>query len=37
MSADVPWGLLTILLLLAVVLGLQYFSYWYDNRGQCGL
>ena len=27
----------TILLLLATVLGLWYFSYWYDNTGRCGL
>ena len=37
MSADVPWGFLTILLLLAMVLGLRYFSCWYDNMGRCGL
>ena len=27
----------TILLLLATVLGLWYFSYWYNNTGQGGL
>ena len=37
MSADVPWGFFTILLLTATVLGLRYFSDWYDNTGQCGL
>ena len=37
MSADVPWGFLTILLLKATVLGPQYFSDWYDNIGRCGL
>ena len=30
-------GVPTILLLLVVVLGLRYFSYWYDNLGRCGL
>ena len=37
MSADVPWGFLTILLLTATVLGSRYFSDWYDNIGRCGL
>ena len=37
MSADVPWVFLTIPLLLATVLGLRYYSYWYNNTGQCGL
>ena len=37
MSADVPWGFLTILLLIATVLGSRYFSNWYDNIGRCGL
>ena len=37
MSADVPWGFLTILLLKATVLGSRYFSDWYDNIGRCGL
>ena len=37
MSADVPWGFLTIPLLIATVLGLQYFSDWYNNIGRCGL
>ena len=37
MSADFPWGFLTILLLVAPVLGSRYFSYWYDNIGRCGL
>ena len=37
MSADVPWGFTTIILLLVTVLGLQYFSYWYNNTGWCGL
>ena len=37
MSADVPWGFFTILLLMATVLGSRYFSDWYDNTGQCGL
>ena len=37
MSADVPWGLHTIPLLLVTVLGSWYFSYWYDNIGRCGL
>ena len=31
MSADVPWGFSTILLLIATVLGSWYFSDWYDN------
>ena len=30
-------GFPTIPLLLVAVLGSQYFSYWYDNTGQCGL
>ena len=33
MTDGVPWGFLTILLLLVTVLGLRYFSYWYDNIG----
>ena len=37
MSADVPWGFFTILLLPATVLGSWYFSDWYDNIGRCGL
>ena len=37
MSADVPWGFLTIPLLTATVLGSRYFSDWYDNIGRCGL
>ena len=37
MSADVPWGFLTIPLLIATVLGLRYFSDWYNNIGRCGL
>ena len=37
MSADVPWGFFTILLLTATVLGSWYFSDWYDNIGRCGL
>ena len=37
MSADVPWGFLTILLLIATVLGSRYFSDWYDDIGRCGL
>ena len=37
MSADVPWGFFTILLLIATVLGSRYFSDWYDNIGRCGL
>ena len=37
MSADVPWGFFTILLLVATVLGSRYFSDWYDNIGRCGL
>ena len=37
MSADVPWGFLTIPLLIATVLGSRYFSDWYDNTGRCGL
>ena len=39
-SPHVCWcsmGFLTIPLLLATVLGSQYFSYWYDNIGWCGL
>ena len=32
MSADVPWGFLTIPLLTATVLGLRYFSDWYDKH-----
>ena len=39
-SPHVCWcsmGFLTIPLLLATVLGLRYFSYWYDNIGRCGL
>ena len=26
-----------ILIPIATVLGSRYFSYWYDNIGQCGL
>ena len=37
MSADVPWGFFTIPLLTAIVLGLRYFSDWYDKIGRCGL
>src|SRR5260370_3023927 len=30
-------GFHTIPLLIPTVLGLRYFSYWYDNTGRCGL
>ena len=33
MSADASWDSIPILLLVATVLGLWYFSDWYDNIG----
>ena len=39
-TAHICWhsmGFHTLPILIATVLGLRYFSHWYDNAGQCGL
>ena len=36
-SADALWDSIRFQILIATVLGSQYFSHWYDNTGQCGL